>query len=469
MSNNEILIGACYNNIETQKYFWGIAGLFALMSAARCPFLPEFQLLILLFYTIKRKGIDKNVVLLLVTILCTHHYSIPDIVLREDGSSYPSIYTKAYGGIKILDLLIVFIVSISMPTFYRRNILKFFYIPGLPTILLISAFFGLLFLNNLTFSKDNFLFLSRSYLLFFVMFIQTIRFTKKDFYTLAWLIIFSWSIKMFFAILIPHSHPMFRSILGIDGIIFFTGDEYMTLPYFFVMLLCLSSSKKHLKYTYLAIYIVFSMTLISQRKGAIPIFLGLIYLIYCSSNNKRIGSALLKVYYSFFSLMLFLFLYNINKLTDDPLIRFAFYEYSEFSHIAIDSISKILHTNIFEFILGISPFGKYEIINLPEALDHLTSFGKEVGEKFRYQLWSFPQGRCILNVGLLGLLTVYTYVIKAFRYKLPYFYLTIICIPICYYENLTPVNAFAMGIVYAFMYNVSRNKKWNLSKIKSKQ
>lgn len=468
MSNNAFSIDA-FDNKVIPNYFFGIAGLFALASATRFTFLPEIQVLILLFYTIRRKGIDNNVVFLLATIFCTHHYAIPDIVFREDGAAYPSIYTKAYGGIKVLDLIIIFLVCLSIPKFYHRNILKIFYIPGLPTFLLISAFLGLIFLNNSTFSKDNFLFLSRSYLLFFVLFIQTIKFTKREFFMFAWLIIFSWSIKMFFSILIPHAHPMYRTIFGIDGIIFFTGDEYMTLPYFFVMLLCLSSSKVHLKYIYFTIFLVFSMTLISQRKGAIPIFLGLIYLIYCYSNRKRIGSNLLKVYYSFFSLLLFLFLYNINDITDDPLIRFAFYEYSEFSHIAIDSIGKILHTNFFEFLFGISPFGKYEIINLPDALDHLTSFGKEVGEKFRYQLWSFPQGRCILNVGLLGLLIVYAYFVNAFRYKLPYFYLTIICVPICYYENLTPVNAFAMGIVYAFMYNVSRNRKWNLSKTRSKQ
>ena len=455
--SKQMIVKKINSEVNPRPKFIYIAVFFALLSSFRIPVLPELQLLAIVLYTFKRQKIDINVIFLVTTVLCTHHYAIPDIIFREDGASYPSIYTKAYGSIKLLDLLIIFLFTASLPAFYNRNILRFFYIPGFPTILLVSAFFGLIFLNSQTFSKENFLFLSRSYLLLFVMFIQTIHLSKKDFIQLAKLIIFSWGIKMFFAILIPQEHPLYRSILGINGTIFFAGDEYMTLPYFFVILLYLSHSNKQVKSLYKAIWIIFVMTLIAQRKGSIPIFLGLLFLIYSYSNKKWLGSLFLKTYYTCFSLLLFLFLYNIDHIIQNPLIQLAFYEYSELSRVAVDSISNIYHSNILEFIFGISPFGKYEIINLPTELDHLTSFGKEVGEKFRYQLWSFPLSRCILNVGILGCLTVYIYYIKALRLPLPLFYLTIICIPICYYENLTPVNAFAIGIVYAFMYNVHKN------------
>lgn len=453
-------------SLVNAKYkFFYLALFFAIISSLRIPFVPELQLLLFVTYVLKERRISNNAIFLLTTILCTHHYVIPDFVFRADGSDYPSIYTRAYGAVKLLDLLIVFIFSISLKSLYERNILKLFYINGLPSFLLITSLFGFIFLNRETFAIDNYLFISRSYLLFFAIFINTLNLSRTEYIKLSKLIIFAWSCKMFFAIIIPHPNPMYRTILGIDGIIFFAGDEYMTLPYLFVILLLLYDSRKKIEGLYKYIWIIFIMTLIAQRKGGIPIFVNLFLIFYFYSNRKRFGSILLKFYIVFFSVLQFLFLYNIDKLTTDPLLKLAFIEYSQFSHIAVDSLNHILKTNIWEFLFGISPYGKYEILNLPAELDHMTSFGSEVGEIYRYQLWSFPLGRCILNVGLIGFWMVYFYSIKAMRYSLPIFYLVLACIPLCYYTNLTPVNAFSMGIVFSFLYNISKHNI-SISKLK---
>lgn len=436
--------------------YYYVGFLFAFLSSIRLPFLPEFQLILFIVTIVYDKKISFNAILFLATILCTHHYVVPDFVLRFNSAEYPSIYTRAYGGIKLLDILVVLLFIVSLPLFIKRNVLKIFYIKGLPTILFVLAYLGANYLNSYHFALDQSLFIIRSYILFLSIFILCLNFSSKQYYNLSRLIIFCWIIKMTFAILIPHPHPLWRSILGIDGAIFFAGDEYLTIPYYLCILI-LINKKIQFKTIKKCIICVFLLTMIAQRKGAIPVLIGF-YLIVLFYHNKNIfGTLLMKMYYVFNSIFIYLFLYNVPYIFSDPLIILAFDEYSNFAHIAIDSLKELCNTDIYNFLCGITPFGKYEIINLPSYMDHEMSFGKEVGEAFRYQFWSFPFDRCILNTGLIGFILYLGYRIYAIKYNLIYMFLLMSSMSVCYYYNMTPVSAFAMGITYAFLYNYQKS------------
>lgn len=452
-SNNRLEIGNSINLKSTFRinyYFVGF--LFAFLSSIRMPFLPEFQLILFAVTIIFDRKISFNTILLLATILCTHHYVVPDYVWRFNSSEYPSIYTRAYVGIKLLDILVVLLFIVSVPLFIRRNVLKIFYIKGLPTILFLLAFLGFNYLNNDHFALEQFLFIIRSYILFISIFILCLNFSTQQYYNLSRLIIFCWIIKMTFAILIPHPHPLWRSILGLDGAIFFAGDEYLTIPYY-LSILILTNNRIEFKTIKKCILYIFILTMISQRKGAIPVLIGFYLIVLFYQNKNRIGILLMKVYYVFNAIFIYIFLYNVPYIFSDPLIILAFDEYSNFAHVAIDSLKELYNTDIYNFLCGITPFGKYEIVNLPSYMDHEMSFGKEVGEAFRYQFWSFPFDRCILNTGFIGFVLYLGYRISAIKYNLVYMFLLMSSMSVCYYYNMTPVNAFAMGITFAFLYN----------------
>lgn len=449
---DSLILGKQYADSTIQKFYY-IGFAFVILSGLRVPFLPELQLIILAISVLYTRKLDFRIILLLATILCTHHYVIPDFVYRADGSDYPSIYTRAYGGVKILDVLVCFVFALSLPLFIRRNILKIFYMKGLPNILLFTSFIGIFFLSHQEVAVDQALFIIRSYLLFFAIFIICVALTKEQFLELSKLIIFCWILKMVIAILIPHSHPLARSILGFNGIIFFAGDEYMSLPLYFAIILVIRGMNANFSKIYIMLFFILLLTMIAQRKGALQILLPFTALVWCYQHKSKLGIGILKFYYVLSAFILFFFLLNIKQLTSDPLILLAFREYSAFAEISIDSLEFLYKTNPLGFIFGISPFGKYEIIGLPAEMDHMMSFGKEVGEVFRYQFWSFPLGRCILNVGLIGFIYVLFYYFKACKYSAFIFFLIISSISICYYTNLTPVMAFAQGIVFAFLYN----------------
>lgn len=433
--------------------FYVIGLVFVILSGIRISFLPEFQLLCFIGYVIYNRRLNYKVLLLLSTILCTHHYVIPDFVFRSDGSSYPSIYTRSYGGIKILDLLIIFLFLTSIQLFLTRNIFKIFYIKGLPTLLAFTSFIGCLFISSQQFSQEQFLFITRSYMLFFSIFIISINLSRVEFQNLSKLIIFCWILKMVISIIIPHTNPLTRPILGFNGIIFFAGDEYMTIPLYLSILILLNKHSPPYGMTYRILLVIFILTMIAQRKGAIQILVGFYALVFCYQHKSKFGLGLLKIYYIFSGYILFVFLFYIDKIIDNPLVLLAFDEYSNFANISIASLSHLLNNNFLGFIFGISPFGKYEIIGLPSYMDHMMSFGTEVGETFRYQFWVFPLGRCILNVGMLGFIYVFFKMCLTAKYDVFLMYLLLAAIPLCYFNNLTPVNAFAMGIVYAFLYN----------------
>lgn len=444
---------------DSEYRFFFILGLvFAFLSGIRLPFLPEFQLTIFVVFVFKERKLSYKVLLLLATILCTHHYVIPDFVYRIDGAAYPSIYTRAYGSVKLLDLLVVFLFIVCFRLFISRNILKIFYIKSLPTILFFTSFVGLLFINSNQFSTSQFLFITRSYLLFFSIFILSINISREQFQGLSWLVVFCWTVKMIMSILIPHQHPLTRNILGIDGIIFFAGDEYMTIPYYLAMLIIIGGKNFNYRDIYSVLFIVLFLTILAQRKGALQVLGIFIAVVYAYKNSGILCRGLVKIYCVFSAIITFLFLYYIDKIVSDPLILLAFDEYSNFAQISIKSLHRLHTDNPLGFFFGISPFGKYQIVDLPSYMDHVMSFGKEVGEVYRYQFWSFPYGRCILNDGLIGFIYVMIMILRTLKYNVVMMYLVIAAIPLCYYNNLTPINAFAMGIVYAFLYN-SINQK----------
>ena len=64
-----------------RKFFF-LAVLFAFLSAIRVPYLPEFQLLLIIITTLLYGKVNKNIMFLIVTVFCTHHYVIPDFLYR---------------------------------------------------------------------------------------------------------------------------------------------------------------------------------------------------------------------------------------------------------------------------------------------------------------------------------------------------------------------------------------------------
>ncbi len=444
--------------------YYAIGAFFAFLSGLRMPYLPEIQFILLIIVLIVDRGVKFRFILFLAMVLCTHHYVVPDYIWRFDSSGYPSIYTRAYGAIKILDLLVILLFGLSIQYWHSRNILRLFYIKGLPTILLYSSWLGILYLNKDTLAFDQTLFIIRSYLLFVAVFVLCLNLDLEKFDKLARLIVFCWIMKMSVAILIPHPHPLWRNILGINGAIFFAGDEYLTIPIYIAILILINKTINFTKIKQ-CIWFIFLLTMIAQRKGAIPVLLGFYLVVVFYQNKNRIGTIIIKLYYVINAILIFTFLYYVPKIFYDPLIILAFDEYTNFAHIAIDSLNKISQSDPYNFICGISPFGKYEIINLPSYMDHEMSFGKEVGEIYRYQFWSFPFGRCVLNTGVAGFIIFIIYRIKSMKYNLMYMFILISCMPVCYYYNMTPVDAFAMGISYAFIYNYQKIVKYEKDSI----
>ena len=300
----------------------------------------------------------------------------------------------------------------------------------------------------------------RSYLLIFAIFLLAVNLTKCELVTISKLIIFCWSIKMLFSIIIPHKYPLFRNILGYDGIIYFAGDEYLTIG-IYISIIFIFSYRKNLSYLryFLIINFIFALTLIAQRKGALPYFtiINCLLFIYFFLNYKIIHKVfnVLLIIYAFTA---FIFLWIILPNLPD-IIQHALQEYKALSSSALDSL---LNLSLFQLTFGITPFGKYELINLPSIFDHKMSFGNEVGEIYRYKLWTVPHGRLLLNVGLIGFIYVNYYLIsKSITQNIFVFYLVFAFIPFFYFASITPVTAVAI----AFALLVFLKHKYNTIKV----
>jgi hypothetical protein len=323
------------------------------------------------------------------------------------------------------------------------------------------SLFGFLYLKPDTFAFDIFLFNLRSYLIIVSFFLISMQFSKVQFVFLSKIAIFSWAIKMFFSILITQEYPLYRELFGYNGIVFFAGDEYLTIGTYLILILLLSN-KNDIKFSklFLIINFIFLLTLIDQRKGGIPYFLIL-------------NSILIMIYYvrhafvhKIFNFILifqifgnFLFLYFIYPYCSE-IIQLGFLDYRNLSLSAVDSF---LNLDLYNKIFGITPFGKYEIINLSTLFDSEFSFGNEVGEKFRYIFWTIPMERMILNVGIIGFIYFFIYIIKAAcQENLLNFYLICAFLGFFYFALITPVAAVALGISLAAFI---KNKKSSSCKL----
>ena len=451
------------------KKFIVIGACFSLLSSMRIPFLPEIQLFafLLSLFSAKRNRIFSLV--LLVCIMCTHHYVIPDVLFRHNSSEYPSIYTRSYYGVKLLDLLTMILFAISL-----RNIklLKHIFLNRkIPIILLLLSLVGIASVPYYQQNFGNFLFILRSVILATAIYMLFGRLSAVDIQRLSFLAACCWITKMLFAILIPHENPMYRDVFGVQWNIHFAGDEYLTLGILFSTILFLTRATLGpnaplpldvvLSKIKILLFAALILALLAQRRGAIVYFL-VIYLVIFIEDKYRFSRAHLK----FNSLMLvsgwsiFLFISVLVPWLPD-VYQFIFLENVNLLDSALSSLGYLAATDPAHFLLGLGPAGLYEIKDLLPISDHTTSFGLEVGSAFRYEIWSLPYGRLILNTGLVGFIIYMLYLIALLQVRASLYYLYSSIFPIFYFSNYAPPMAFACGMALSAIYgaNMSNEKR----------
>jgi len=445
--------------LRLRKYLL-IAVLFALISSLRVPYLPVFQFALIIMACLVNNGINFKVLVLLVIVLCTHHFAVPDSALRFDSDAYPSIYTLRIGPFKVLDMLVVFLAFVSVHKLVYR-FFDFIKIRSIPVILLLLSFIGFVNFPQLHLTEPTFIFyIIRSYLIVAIIFVNCRKLTKEEFRALAYIAVVSWISKMCFAILFPHPHPLYRQILGINGIIFFAGDEYMYIPVYVAIIVHTYEKNFHAKqYKQVRNMILFSfiLAIIAQRKGAISVLIPFLVLICCYYKRSTILTGCIKLYYLFSSTLIFSFLIIEDIIINNKLVKLAFLEYHTLADVSVKSIFYLIQNNLFGFLLGITPFGRYEIIDLPSFADHAYSFGEEAGEQYRYTLWSFPFGRVILNCGLIGLIIYFVFSCKAMRKNAPLFFIITSTFIFCTVGGISPVNALNLGMSLALLFQERRS------------
>lgn len=422
-----------------------IAVSFSFLSSLRIEFLPEIQFFLILFSAFAFYKYPGKFAFVVISVLCSHHYVIPDALFRFSSENYPSIYTKSYASFKLLDGIVVVCAMYSgrwIPSLKRLIDLRKF-----PSLLIFFSFFGLLYIDHTRFAFDSFFFIARSVLLTLSVYLIASRLSNFDMISICKLAVVAWISKMLFSIIIPHDNPLYRTIFGFEGIIYFAGDEYLSLGFYAASLILLYSSSGLRPERFFLIgsmLLALILALLAQRKGAVPYFFIVFFLFFLSF---RIKSMLWDRFFNFALIInlfaAFVFVSLIVPMLDD-LTKLAFLEYSALSQSALSSV---LALNPLEFWCGVSAFGKYELLDLPEAFDHSMSFGKEVGQQFRYQLWTIPGGRLILNVGMMGGLYFALYVLYAgIRFSSVVFYQLLGVSSVFYLSSISPVSALAMGV-----------------------
>jgi len=434
-----------------KKYkFYIIAFLFALLSSLRIAYLPEVQTFMIIIAGLIYFKKPHKVIFLVITIFATHHYVIPDAIIRFNSAQYPSIYTKEILGIKLLDIctFYLFVLWLKYIKTTKRILNK-----RLPLLLVPLSFVGIVFLKPEMLAIDILLFIVRSYMLVYIFYIGTYSLSREETIKLGKLAIFSWTMKMLFAILLPHSSPLYREILGIRGIIFFAGDEYLTIGIYVAAAFLLMKNKKENFFKWFwIINLPFLFSIIAQRKGSLPYFLILNALTFIHFKyNKKITNVIFNHLIILNTIYTFLFLiFGYSYLPNS--LQLAFYDQNGLLLSALESIRGISKENFVKFLMGSTPFGKYEIMGLNPIFDYSTSFGSEVGQKFRYQIWSIPGGRIILNSGFIGLVYYYGYLIyKSFKVKSVEFYMIFSLMPLFVFVLFSPVTAIALGYGLAVM------------------
>jgi hypothetical protein len=423
----------------------------ALIHSLKLSFIPELNFFILLTTAIFFINKPYYFILVFTIILSTHFYAIPDANFRFNAFDYPSIYTKEVFGIKYLDLSIVIIFLYGViQTIRRRSLLK----PKFLFLIIIVPFIGLIRTFSLPEEQISYiimLFQARNVLLVFGTYLILTGIDLLRLRKLCYVAITSWIATMFFAIIFPADNPLYREILGITWNIYFAGDEYLSLGVYAcaIMLICrcLYESKNQLKKnSNLIIFLClvsWTLALISQRLGSIPYFIVVILIIYIST-FKFLENFYVKLYL-FFGNFLNLLINSISILSAGSFSGLSIY--SELLNVSILSLQNMFREDIFSVFFGIGLGGLYEIIGLTPVLDNPFSFGNEVGEKYRYVVWSIPFGRILFGSGLFGFFTILginlSYIFKKVRAE--EYYLIIYIIGLIFWVNMTPVSALPMG------------------------
>jgi hypothetical protein len=432
----------------------------SLLSSLKIYFLPEFELTILILLFFYRNNMLFGSALIII--LCSHHYVIPDEVYRFDSSSYPSIYTKKIGIIKIIDLVTVLFFLYSLTISKVKSLFDYRVNLNYPIILLLFCFLASMTYPIVNQNFDLLFFNLRNLILVISSFLLYNSLSISQISTISFLACYSWISKMFFSILLPADNPLYREIFGFKWNIYFAGDEYLTLGVYFISILFLKTiSKTDINYTKLIKFLILIsliLALVAQRKGALIYFFVIFILVHLNSRSKFI------IYQNLLILLLplstFLFLLFVLPLTPDY-IRIAFFDQSGLLNSSIESIYNIFNNNIWHSLYGIGPYSMYEVKGLDVLLDNDMAFGSEVGNTYRYMIWSLPFGRLFLNVGLFGSLIYFYFLIKNLKKPPYFFYLYTLTIPIFFLENLSPVTSLSIGFSFVIIskyYNSLQNK-----------
>lgn len=202
-------------NVPFRYYLFAL--LSAVLSSCQIPFFPELQL-VCIFLLIALRVDALAVVLCLIVILCTSVYAIPDPVLRASPQDYPSIYTKGYSYVRLLDVLAVIIFLYAFPAIrgaiiHKRLLLLYGVLVISLFSLLLNHFFGV--------SNYSYLFFGVRNLLIAVSFALMLKRIAPE--SISSILVFAmvcWIFKMIFMILLPSDNVIEREIFGIPWKIF---------------------------------------------------------------------------------------------------------------------------------------------------------------------------------------------------------------------------------------------------------
>lgn len=445
---NDICNGT--SSVTAMKWWLVFAFVFSLLSSFRLSYLPEFQVALVLIFGPWFSGrIKFSFAALLLCVFCTHFFAVPDAIYRFSSSDYPSIYTKTIGVVKYLDILVVILAFASLynirnasSIFIRKNY-PFF----LPLLLILGAMAQPLYLQDFT----SLLFICRSFLLLVAIALIFSGFNVYEIKRLCILASFAWTTKMFCSILIPSENPLYREMLGLRFAVPFAGDEYLTLGVYAIIVLSVtgvapkSSDSKFIK---CLLFAAFFLCIVAQRKGAIQYF-GFLLLIITWGNASSVKQKIVNIVLLVEPWLLFLFLGFVVPFLPD-LARLAFFEYANLLSSATESLHRLFQDNYVAAVFGIGPTGLYEIHGLNPLSDNIFAFGTEVGAPYRFVI-SLPYGRLILNVGILGSLIYFVYLLVNMRQSSFKFYLYVTISGFFYFQMISPVAAIACGITFAVL------------------
>lgn len=431
-------------NIPFRYYLLGF--FCAVLSSFQITFLPEIQLFCVFLLIVCRTN-PETLIFFVITILCTSVYAIPDPVLRAASLDYPSIYTKGYAFIRLLDLLVVMLFLYALPKF-RGFIIggKVALLYGVFLISMASLLFNSLFGVS---DYGYLLFGVRNILIAVAFLLMLLRLPQDRVPSILVFSMFCWICKMFFMIVLPSDNVIEREIFGVPWKIFFAGDEYLSFMLICAVVLqvgCFFYRIDKLKrICHVMCFIALILALVSQRKGAVPYFLFSFIMVFCFGRG-----VICRVFFSValiaYSLVMFFFSGLGYEFLPEGLMS-SLAEYHVLYNSAISSLEYIMLNSPFSSFFGVGPAGLYEVFNLPLEADHIFSFGAEAGEKYRYAIWTLPYDRLLLNSGIAGVILVAVYILLALAQGAgsAYMYISLSIIPLFGLYGLTPVSSIFVG------------------------